>query len=417
VGALLVFASAGALAHTQPPAPISIRARQGSSNELLLGVTFGALLSADRGGSWRWICEESIGAPTGADVHYLWAADGSIWAPTLLGLLVSRDGGCTFGLEPTFGTKGVSDLEAGDPNDPNALVATVMTGTGTAQLFLTRDLGKSFVGSPLALSARSFTSVRVAPSDAARVYVAAFWYSPRALFLERSDTGTGGPWTELGVGIPNAIYWRVLAVDPTSPEVLFGHVAGTSTDSVIRSEDGGRSWNVVLTSSTGLRGVEIGPDGRTVWAATVDRVFRSIDGGRTFGGPLHVPTRSACVGRVGSVLYACGFEPQDGFSLGASDDLGDHFTSVFRFAEIQGVIDCPAGTKTHDLCGSYLPILEARLGIDAGTPAPIMDAGTPTTAPQKGGCRCDALGQPDGVVLLLCALLLFCRSRRGLQSR
>jgi hypothetical protein len=307
----------------------------------------------------------------------------------------------------------VSDLEA-DPNDPNTLLATVMTGTATAQLFTTHDVGHSFVGTPLLASSRSFTSVRVAPSTASRVYVAAFWYSPRALYLERSDNGSSGPWTELLLAAPGAIYWRVLAVDPTSPDVLFGHIAATSTDSVIRSDDGGRSWNVVLTSSTGLRGVEVSQDGSTVWAATNDRVFRSTDGGKSFGRPLPTPTRSACVTRVGARLYACGYEAQDGFSLGASEDLGDHFVSVFRFAQIQGVIDCPVGTKTHDLCGSYFPILEARLGIDAGTSTvgPAPDAGSGPATPPKSGCRCEAARETDSAseVLLACALLA-CRRR------
>ena len=62
--ALLALRAAPALGHAGLPETSNFSVRPNNENDMIVGATFGALISRDKGQSWRWICPEgmSIGA-------------------------------------------------------------------------------------------------------------------------------------------------------------------------------------------------------------------------------------------------------------------------------------------------------------------------------------------------------------------
>ncbi len=75
---------------------------------------------------------------------------------------------------------------------------------------------------------------------------------------------------------------RSLALDPTSPQVIY---AGTAVGGAFKSTDSGRSWkpaNKGLLNSTVLAIAVTPPPHRSIYAATIDGVFKSTDGARTW---------------------------------------------------------------------------------------------------------------------------------------
>jgi hypothetical protein len=77
LASLLVPAVAGA--NGRAAAVMSITHRAGSTQDILLGTTFGTLISRDGGATFHWYCERIAGYLSG-DPVWRWLADGTIVA-------------------------------------------------------------------------------------------------------------------------------------------------------------------------------------------------------------------------------------------------------------------------------------------------------------------------------------------------
>jgi photosystem II stability/assembly factor-like uncharacterized protein len=113
-----------------------------------------------------------------------------------------------------------------------------------------------------------------------------------AVPLERSATiesgrhvdgeSDGAPsWSALG---PFGGDVHDVAVSTVNPNILLAGIApaGSIGGAMFRSTDGGNTWNVVNSlANTSVYDIEFAPDG-TVYAATIDSVRKSIDGGASF---------------------------------------------------------------------------------------------------------------------------------------
>jgi hypothetical protein len=139
-------------------------------------------------------------------------------------------------------------------------------------------------------------------------------------------------------------------------------------------------------------------------------VFRSTDGGATFT-PFTAPPQAACLGDRGDALFSCGanWDP-DLFSLGRSPD-GAAWTKVFRFVEMIGPLQCPAGTPPHEPCAAREgPALLEMFGI---TPPGPAGGDAPGGHGGGDGC-CDGGGAAAPVLVVggLAAALLLRRRRK-----
>jgi photosystem II stability/assembly factor-like uncharacterized protein len=407
---LLALRAAPAPAHGGLPETSTVTVRRGNLDDLIVGATFGAVISRDRGQTWQWICPEGMGIGAWRPERYHWLSNGTIIGATGNALVRSMDGGCSWTSHPFFFEMWPTGL-AVHPTDERLMFAATGRHTFANGIFRSEDGGETWTAALPAAPNVRFSAIRVAPSDARRIYASG--QEGEALFISRSDDG-GETWTRLAQ--PLTEYQRpydltLLAVSPASPEVLWVRVSAQGFSYLLKSTDGGATLTQVMELADVLIGVETSADGRTVWAATPVHLYRIREGTPPPYEPLPLPNGNACASRVGDTLYGCGSSWVHNWALARSVDEGTTWEPLFGLSGIQGALSCPAGTGVHETCPSRWPQLAQILGADGGVPPP-PDAGTeePPPPPPKDGCSATAGLTP--AALLLLTLTLGRHSRR-----
>src|SRR5262245_53416279 len=64
-------------ANGRAPATSTIHFRQGNDQDVIAGMTFGAVLSHDGGATWQWMCEAAVGYGGMYDPSYQYTASGA----------------------------------------------------------------------------------------------------------------------------------------------------------------------------------------------------------------------------------------------------------------------------------------------------------------------------------------------------
>ena len=286
IAALMVPALA--LANGRPPMTNGVYFRPGDDQALYVRSTFGLLVSKDGGCSFRWVCEKAIGYGGEFDPKYAVASDGTIFATTFEGLRVSRDGGCTWA---------TATAERAE-NDPGRIAnmwidtidiasnGDVWVGTASTSkpndVYRSTDNGMTF--SPAGLSTQTgwWKSVRVAKSDPRRIYATGYQVAPETgAFLRRSTNG-GASWSELtipaNVQLGVTPLFLVAAVDPTNPDHLFAIATEANPprgDRVYRSTDGGTTFTEVLATSEPVRDLVFRSSGTVLIATLASGTYES----------------------------------------------------------------------------------------------------------------------------------------------
>jgi photosystem II stability/assembly factor-like uncharacterized protein len=386
----LLVGAAPARANGRFPATSAVFFQPGDDSKIFVGATFGLLVSTDSGQSWRWICENAIGAVSNMDFPYASTGAGTLLAGTPIGLAISRDGGCSWafggaGLDPQAW---ISDIAVASDS---AIWVVTASGATANNVFVSRDDARTFAPMPIDEPLAFWKTVRVAPSDPMRVYATGYRVDNTAdaasgsePIVYRSDDG-GMKWRRLDFSYPGRPQLALMAVSPTNPDLVFARPLGVES-ALLRSEDGAGTWTPVLMPTAQLQTVVVYADGQHVLTGsslnTSGAVLISGDTGRTFAPAAQMPFLACAAQRSDGTLFGCGENWKDMFALGRSAD-GQGWTPVFRFQQIAGPLDCPAGTAEHDVCAPMWPTLADTFGITGGG-AP--DAGT--APPKKTGCGC-----------------------------
>lgn len=399
--------STRAMAHfaNATPASTNITLPPDGEATILLPTTFGAVISTDGGASFRWLCDMALdlGPQSNYDPDFAMATDGTIYASsTGSGLLVSRDGGCSFAA-----AAGISDsrwaakVEIGT----NGWVWTGTADGGVANdLYVSKDGGETFSAAGLTIEEGWFRSIKSAATDPQRIYVTGFETgSDGGAALLFSSADGGQTWKALPMdsfvftGQPG-LY--LLGVSPVDPDVVFARVADVQlsedqdelSDVLYRSTDGGQSWSQVLAMPETLTAFVIRKDGTSIIAGTVAGGVRlSADGGTTWTTPAQEPQMACVAEAADGSLYACGnnWEP-DSFALASSSD-GQTWSKILRFRDVKGPLECAAGTVVHDVCAPLWPQQCTTIGAcppQADEAIAVDAAGPPPSSPSScGGCN------------------------------
>ena len=427
--AVLALATATATAHANGRAPQTngVYFRPGDAHSIYVRTTFGFLISHDDGCTFNWICETCVGYAGSFDPKYAIATDGTIFATTFDGLRISRDGGCSFTTNASLPpSTWIDALDIGPSGE-------VWVGTATSgapnDVYASIDNGMTFTSRGMLSSAIWWKSVKVAPSNMQRVYLAGYQVAGTAsdggqiaptAHVFRSDTD-GGNWTESSLAtltFGSTPIVQIEGVDPANPDIIFiaSVAANGNGDRLYRSSDGAQTWTEVLATTDVISGFVI-YDAQTVFATTaVGGSFVSHDGGRTFT-PLAGSPQLACLGKRGDgALLGCGTNwVPDYMAIGKSADIGATWQKVWRFVELAGPLTCPAGTSEHDDCQPLWPSLQAQFGASGPTCGMPQVDGAPQP-PKKKGC-CDAGGSPVGLVWAGAIAFALARRRRDRVHR
>lgn len=284
-----------------------------TTSRILLGNTNGLFLSSNSGQSWTDLTSQASGqiqdikfAPSNSNIGYAVGADG---------LFKTDNGGLTWSAVGSHGSKSLKGLVI-HPTDPN----TLYFGSAGNGVYKTTDAGVNLTaintGLPTSLNIRAMT---VAPSDSNTYYAVV----NNVGFYRSTNRGT--TWVKVSeqTDVYNSFF---IAVDPSDKNTIF---AGYTK--VYKSTDGGATWSVVLTPSSGLfRGAAIDPTNHLIiyvgQGSSPFRLYKSSDGGTnwniktTFGsGNERIRIDPADSSRVYAATYDY---------LWKSTDYGENWTRV-----------------------------------------------------------------------------------------
>jgi len=374
---------------------------------VLLRVTFGLLVSRDRGKTWDWVCEPSIGLTGSEDPMYTVTPTGTILGSTFQGLTISRDTACSF----EYAGGALNELVFIDvttrPSTPDKVLVFAssyggqnpdLTAFYKSTVYETVDDGKTFtaLGPDLDKSLLGET-VDIAPSDPDRIYVSALRNAGQAtrvgVVLRSRDHGK--TYEEVIVPLIDTEKAPFMSgIDPKNPDRIYVRTSNASDkpSRLLVSDDAGTTFRTIFTGAGPLMGIAFTPDGSKVY------VGGPLDG-------LHVASTTdfaftkkkdisiQCLAFRDDGLWACSNE-KGGFIAGLSKDDGANFEPKLRLCEIRGALDCPAGSKTNFQCvvgGEYAqraqtwPAQKSRLGCSPPEGDAAVDGAAPDAAPSDPG--------------------------------
>jgi len=181
-----------------------------------------------------------------------------------VGLYSSPDGAQTWTANSVIGSARVQSL-AVDPKNSSVVYAGTPSG-----IFKTTNGGSTWTASNTGAPSDLATSIAIDPLNSNNVY-AAF---PEGLYKSAS---AGATWTRIRNQNITAV-----AVDPTVEGVLY---AGPCCDALLKSTDGGTTWNYVTSFSAPISAIAVDPTTNlNVYAVSSlsSGVLRSGDGGINF---------------------------------------------------------------------------------------------------------------------------------------
>ncbi len=412
---------------------------------VLLRTTFGLVQSHDRGKTWDWVCERSVGLAGVEDPMYEVTPDGTMLSSTFQGLAVSHDRACNW----AYVGGDLKDLVFIDltsrPSTPTNVVAFASSYDGQDDagaiffksiLFETKDEGKNFttLGPNLDPTLLGST-VDVAPSDPDRVYVSAKrnpGTAAMAVLLTSKDHGKTFEENPIALVSPeNGAF--IAAVDPLNADRIYVRTSNATDmpSRLLLSDDAGKTFRAIYTGQGALAGFALSPDGTKVFVGGPRdglRVASTTD----FGFVQKSTVEVQCLKLATDGLWTCSTE-KSGFVVGLSHDEGATFDTKLHFCDIRGPLDCPVGSTTHTECvlgGTTSmamppwPQQQATLGCTGG----VLDAGgdgsvdgsinplAPDDGNGGGGCNCSVQApSPAPFAALLAGLgaaVAFVRRRR-----
>jgi uncharacterized protein (TIGR03382 family) len=438
-GTLVFLSAPGAVANGRFPASSQLAFSPSDPSLVVLRTTFGVLISHDGGGTWGWLCEDVLGALSSSVADPVLAVtETSIVAgpQTVNGLVVSPDSGCNWVTAgDPLNSELIKDLvvRSGTPDDVLALTSTYGLDAGpdggpgySQRVFESQDDGANWSALGVSIEPTALvTSIEIAASDSARVYVSALRGAnatrTASLFV---STDAGASWMERAVPIdPNTESEIFIgAVDPLNADRVYIRTLGQPSRLLVTS-DAGQTYQSALSLSGEMLGFALSPDGSTVYAGSIeDGLFAATRDSLAF--QLVSAVHVQCLATHGADLWACSDEPS-GFIAGVSSDDGGTFTAKAHL-EAQPLIACALDSTAAATCsGAPRQALCALLpgcSSDSGAPAPANSNGGTSKAPSSSKAHgCSAGGHDEGWSVLAAAGVLVAMAawgrRRGPRAR
>jgi hypothetical protein len=393
-----VACESGAQANGRFPASNAVLVSPADDAEIVVRVTFGLLVTRDRGKSWGWVCERAIGFSGPEDPSYVVTKSGAIVAGLFDGLRVSRDHGCTWEAVKTDATVFVDVTSRSD----GAIVALASSydrhgDAGSlykTQLWISTDDARSFTPVAPRFDATLLgESVEVAPSDPARIYVSAVRgedVGRHGVLLVSTDAGK--TWAERTFDlVAKELAPFIAAVDPKRADRIYLRTSASPENPtrLLVTDDAGKTYRQLLGAKGPLLGFALAPDGAVVHAGGPDDgLFVGAADARDL-----TPTsklKVQCLSRAGDALWACSSEA-GGFIAGLSRDGGATFAPMLHLADIGGPLACGEGTAVAKECGVDWAKLRRELGVGARASASASaDAGADAGAAAGAGAGAGA---------------------------
>ena len=402
--ALALLAPISAGAHVGAPLDaVDLHPQPGGG--LVLQASVGLIHSAD-GDDWRWVCHEAVTMPE-AVILPRYAVAGRRWLVTVPELAQARGGqdavwwtedGCTW--TAAAGLTG-QEVPAIAISADGALALAATAGPGAPGVSRSTDGGATFTAA-------------VAPGGPVR----SVWLSPDGqIAWAAADLGDGGhvvlqsadggaTWTAHPADpalAPAGVGLRVLAGHPTDPAEAWLVVDDVGPDRLLHATAGGAALRLALSPDGALTDAEQRDDGE-LWLAFSGTAFLRSDDGVEFHLVEAAPPGLGLAFGDGAVWLATRFELLN--SAVAVGDAEAGFVPTFSFTDLDGPLECPAGTAGAEVCAPLYGVLEDVLlggGLDSG--GAIDSAGGAPAAGGRGGDKDGGCGGGAALALIGLAAL------------
>lgn len=374
-------------------------------NVIIATTNFGLLVSEDGGATFGWICEEAVG--TNAILYQLGAPPSDlVLAVAGGGLAYSADFGCSWNRSAGDITGAFVYDAFASPVDP--LRAYALARHTSYQSALESRDGYQLFGPEILRSSGVYdylSGIESSRSSPETLYVTIYnnWPPPFRTSIARSYDG-GATWERLFVAGDelNGLTARgLIAVDPVNEHRVYLRLANTirGTEYLGIYDDDpdpeSSTLRVALNMPSRMTAFLRQQDGTIIVGASNGASFISTDQGATFDPWPHAPHLRA-LGERNGILYAVADNYVDGYAVGHSRDQGATWEGLFRFQQITGPKNCG---QLASICEGPWQTLRRTLGIplpDAGTDAgsgtdagnPDVDGGTGSSPehPAHSGC-------------------------------
>lgn len=384
----LALASGSALANGRYPNADMLIVDPGNPEHLVLRATFGTLVSADAGSSWRWVCEEAVGY-VDMDPAMTVLAGGELLHAFLGNIVVSRDDACSYAPLP-FPADGRSFVDVTlDPSDASRawVLASGLAGRRQASLL---EVGTR-VDTPPRVVAEGFvpSTVEVSRSRPQRMYVVGFDEGFQSTLMASDDRGE--TWSARPIAPYTALPMYLSAIDPADPDVLYVRVDDGTSDHLLVSRDGGGSFADVLTINGDMLGFALSPDGGQVAAGGPgDALYLASTADLSFRRAASVQSLR-CLTWAERGLFACAQESLDGWTVALSTDQGQSFAPRWHVQDL-APLACDAATRVGGVCERAWLDIASRIGAEL-----VPGDGPAPGRPARGGSSGCAVtgGQPS----------------------
>jgi hypothetical protein len=357
-------------------------------DRLILAATYGLLVTADRGASWRYVCEAAYGErDLSVDALTALSDEGALLAGIYSGVSRAERDACDF--RRTLGRnnrEAVPDfaLSVSVPGRVLAImVAIPEDGAPYSQLYRSDDDARTWqpLGQRLPEVMRTPLTIDVAPSDADRIYLSGLGAEDAGVLLRSSDGGESFESLPIPTDGASSEYPYIAAIDAEDPDRLYVRTdfwqydpeasSAQARDALLYSDDAGASFSELARATGKLFGFAFSPDGSELLIGYGDPleaggnrltepealgIYRAPKGSSAF--EKRYAGSVGCLSWTEQGIYVCTHESQSGFSLGLIEqtdfDLArpPELEPLLVLADVVGPIECEA-CSTGAVCASY----------------------------------------------------------------
>ena len=312
------------------------------------GLVFADGASAQQGFSIR--CNEAYNANTSDRPLAHLEPSGRLTTGVYNQIFQTTDRGCT--LSPSTGLP-MSQFSSvlGAPSSPKTLY-TLVRDTKQAGVYASEDFGQTFTERFANKVDEYYEAMVVAPSDAQHLYAAGLSFDRvnlKVTFYASRSLDGGRNWENTVVDA------RItpLAVHPTKPDVLFAYRAidkQETTFEILRSEDRGKSYKVVLPKTYLPTGLAVVSGVFYIGASFHGEFYRSQDDGQSFT-PLLTDQiqRITCLAEHAGKLWLCANIAPNLDAIWTLKDDASGVDKVMSFEEVKAPVAC-GNAAANALC-------------------------------------------------------------------
>lgn len=391
---------------------------------LVVATNFGLLVSRDGGETFGWVCPAAFGAQYAPNLT-VFALPGVSVVPDGKVVVLTGDVGYWISDEEVCGFRQTPDSDLGhatvvavasrDATQDTVLAAVSWPGRGPFGVYRSQDGADDFVASTLSADAADarFDSLSMR-GDGEVAYAAGRAQPGNEVSFWRSDDG-GQTWTEAST-LLTATGTSLLGSAADDHYAFAYDAAAAPCDlrvTMLASRDGAETWSPLWTRDGLPVGAHVADDGLVTIGWADGGLETSSDGGQTFA-PVDGSLTEITCGGVGptGATFLCPIGSQD--LVLTRDDATGSWEPLVSLDDVTGPLDCSPDATVSVVCTERWAELAAYWRLDTG-PEVEPDGGPAVAGDHDGGCGCStARGRAvPGVTPLLFALLIVARARRA----